>query len=118
MKKWTRWQDWLALIAGAYAVLSPIWTATETNATWTMVILGAAIVVVALWSLAMPGDRGADYALMLMGILLFVSPWVMDFATMEALAMTAWIAGAVTVLSGILAVPQVEKMWHHRSITH
>ncbi|QIX27161.1 SPW repeat protein [Nocardioides sp. JQ2195] len=120
MKKWTRWQDWVALAAGVYALLSPIWTNTETRATWTMVVLGAAVAVVALWSLAMPGDQIADYALILMGVLLFISPWVMDFATRDNLAMTAWITGAITAVAGVLAMPQIEKRMHphHRTITH
>lgn len=120
MKKWTRWQDWVALIAGVYTFLSPIWTNTDTKATWTMVILGVVVAVVALWSMNNPGDRTADYALVLMGVLLFISPWVMGFDTMDGLALTAWIAGVVTVISGVLAMPQIEERMHphHRSITH
>ncbi|MDN5895221.1 MAG: SPW repeat protein [Nocardioides sp.] len=120
MKKWTRWQDWAALIAGVYALLSPIWTNTDTKATWTMVVLGAAIGVVALLSMSRPEDQNADYALMLMGVLLFISPWVMGFATMDGLALTAWIAGAVAVVSGVLALPQIDRRMHprHGTITH
>jgi|GEM_PF-3403099 len=28
MKKWTRWQDWTVVAAGAYAALSVLWTTT------------------------------------------------------------------------------------------
>ena len=32
-------QDFIVLIAGAYALLSPIWTTTEDRATTTMIVL-------------------------------------------------------------------------------
>lgn len=118
MKNWTRWQDWVALIAGVYALLSPIWTDTDTTATWTMVVLGVVIAAAALWSMNRPADASADYALVILGVLLFISPWVMGFDTMDGLALTAWIAGVVTALSGILAMPQIEQRMHHGPITH
>jgi hypothetical protein len=119
MQKWTRWQDWLALVAGAYAALSPIWTATDNAATWTMVVLGVLTAAIALWSLAMPNDRISEYSLVLMGVLLIVSPWVMGFANIDEMALTAWIAGAVTAVSGVLGLPQVDqRMHHHRAIPH
>ena len=67
MKKWTRWQDWVALIAGVYAFLSPIWTDTDQTATWTMVVLGVVTAAVSLWSLAMPGDLISEYAHAVLG---------------------------------------------------
>jgi len=119
MQKWTRWQDWVAFAAGAYAALSPIWTTTTRDATWTMVVLGVVTAAVALWSLAMPDDRISPFVLVLMGVLFIASPWVMAFDTLEAMALTAWIVGAVTAISGILAVPQIdERMHHHRAIPH
>lgn len=119
MQKWTRWQDWLAFVAGAYAALSPIWTATDNAATWTMVVLGVVTAAIALWSLAMPNDRISEYSLVLMGVLLIASPWVMGFANIDEMALTAWIAGAVTAVSGVLGLPQVDqRMHHHRAIPH
>jgi uncharacterized membrane protein HdeD (DUF308 family) len=121
MPKWTRWQGWVAFVAGAYAALSPLWTETTNAATWTMVVLGVVTAAVALGSLAMPDARIADYALVLMGVLFIVSPWVMDFARIDQMALTAWIVGAVTVVVGVLGMPEVEErthMPHHRPIAH
>lgn len=115
MQKWTRWSLWAALLAGAYAALSPVWTETNTNATWTMVVLGVVTAAVALGSLAMSEDRISEYALMLLGAAFIVSPWVMSFDKIDAMALTAWIVGAVTAVAGVLAVPQLEhKMHMHR----
>lgn len=120
MEKWTRWQDWAAFLAGAYAALSPIWTETDTTATWTMVVLGVLTAAVSLWSLAMPGNRFSGFALVLMGALFIASPWVMGFDHIDNMALTAWIVGAITVISGVLGMPEVEKRMHlhHGPIAH
>lgn len=120
MQKWTRWQAWVALLAGAFAALSPLWTQTNDTATYTMVALGVVTAGIALWSLAMSEDRISEYALMLMGALFIASPWVMGFENLDNMALTAWIVGAVTVVAGVLAMPQVESRMHmhHGPIAH
>jgi uncharacterized membrane protein HdeD (DUF308 family) len=118
MQKWTRWQDWVTLVAGAYAALSPIWTETENTATWTMVVLGVVTALVSLVALAMPEDRISEYALVLLGILFIASPWVMAFDDLDDMALTAWIVGAVTLLFGLLALPQIDKRLHRTPIAH
>jgi hypothetical protein len=122
MQKWNRWQAWVALLAGAYAALSPLWTRTNDTATWTMVALGVVTAAIALWSLAMSEDRISEYALILMGVLFIASPWVMNFERLDIMALTAWIVGAVTVVAGVLAMPQVESRMHmghhHGPIAH
>ena len=121
MQKWTRSQAWVAHLAGAYAALSPLWTTTTETATWTMVALGVVTAAIALWSLAMAEDRISEYALIIMGVLFIASPWVMGFEALDDMAMTAWIVGAITVVAGVLALPQVESkmhMGHHGPIAH
>lgn len=120
MQKWTRWQAWVALLAGAYAALSPLWSQTNDTATWTMVALGVVTVAIALGSLAMSEDRFSEYALVLMGVLFIASPWVMGFERLDDMALTAWIVGAVTVVAGVLGMPQVEDRMHmhHGPIAH
>ena len=74
----------------------------------------------ALWSLAMSEHRISEYALVLMGVLFIASPWVMGFESLDNMALTAWIAGAVTVVAGVLGMPQVEDRMHmhHGPIAH
>ncbi len=117
MHKWTRWQDWVVLVAGAYAALAPIWTDTDTRATWTMVVLGVVTAATALWSLAMPEDRISEYGHVLMGVLFIASPWVMGFDNISSMALTAWIVGAVTVLAGLATLPGLTRI-HRTPIPH
>jgi hypothetical protein len=115
MQKWTRWQDWVALVVGAYAALSPIWTETERNVTWTMVVLGVVTALVSLWSLAMPEDRISEYVHAILGVLFFIAPWVMAFTGLEMMAYTAWAAGIIVFVMGVWAIPEVNQRLHLRA---
>lgn len=79
MRPWTRLQDWATLIAGLYAVLSPIWVGTtgERGAFWALIVLGALLAATALSSLAMPGVVATEALTVLFGVLLFVASWVL-----------------------------------------
>jgi hypothetical protein len=110
MKKWTRWQDWAAVVVGAYAILSPIWTDTTSKATWTMVVLGAVTALAALWSLAMPDNIIPDGAVAVLGLAFFVSPWVVGFTALTAMAWTAWVIGVAAVAVGAWAWPESNKL--------
>ncbi|WP_109474612.1 SPW repeat protein [Ornithinimicrobium cavernae] len=119
MKKWTRWQDWAALLAGAYAALAPLWTETTTRATWTMVALGVLTAAVSLWSLATPDDRNSEIAHVVLGALFVISPWVMGFSDMMPMAWTAWIVGAVAIIAGGLALPESNRLHReHHAVAH
>ena len=118
MQRWTRWQDWVALVAGAYALLSPIWTNTTTAATWTVVVLGVLTVLASVWSLAMPGDVISEGAHAVLGVLFFIAPWVMGFSNMNGMAMTAWVVGVITFVVGLLALPESNRIHHSPAASH
>jgi uncharacterized membrane protein HdeD (DUF308 family) len=113
MQKWTRWQDYVALVVGVYAFLAPIWTETTTTATWALVVLGVVTAVVSLWSLAEPGSVASEWVHAVMGVLLFVSPWVMGFNGTDGIAWTAWIAGVITFVVGLAALPASKDAHDH-----
>jgi uncharacterized membrane protein YiaA len=118
MRKWTRWQDWVALVVGVYAFLSPIWTDTTMRTTWTMVVLGVITALVSLWSLAMPGDVISEGAHAVLGVLFFISPWVMGFTSLNAMEITAWVVGVITFVVGLWALPMSNKLHHTVAPTH
>ncbi|MFC7623772.1 SPW repeat protein [Microlunatus sp. GCM10028923] len=116
MRKWNRWQDWAALVIGVYAFLSPIWTQTTTMATTAMIILGVLLAANALWSLAMPGAIASEYVHAGLGLLMFVSPWVLGFAGVTGMAWTAWILGVLALATGIWAIPYSTRAHHDRTV--
>ncbi len=51
-----------------------------------------------------PGTRFQDVATLILGALLFLSPWALGYADAEMAARTAWISGAVIALLAIAAL--------------
>jgi len=117
-KKWSRWQDWAALIAGAVLALTPLWFDTSGGtATWTMVILGALLALTALWSLAAPNVVASEWIHVVLGVLAFAAPWVVGYVDYAGATWTSVIVGLVAVVSGLWAVQSTTHMFGGRAAT-
>lgn len=117
MNRMTHPQDFVALVAGAYAALSPIWTTTTNKATGTMIVLGVITVVLAVIELVRPDVLSVEGLVALMGVLLFIAPWVMSFSDTRPMAWTAWIAGVITFVVGAADL-QVTRSHRGMATTH
>ena len=104
-KPWTRWQDWAEVAIGVLVLLSPLVVETSNAAMWTMIVLGALIALDGLVELAMPAMIYGEYVQMVLGALLFISPWVMSYTDMMAASWVSWVGGVLTVVAGALAMP-------------
>jgi hypothetical protein len=113
-RAFTRWQDWVEVVVGVVAALSPIWVTTSTAAMWTLIILGALIAIDGLVSLTMPDLVASEGIQMVLGVLLFISPWVMGYTSMSAASWSAWIIGALTLIVGGVALPAANTAHHTR----
>lgn len=114
MKKWTRWQDWVAVAVGLYAALSVLWTTQAGTSTALMVISGGLLVVSGVVNLAMPGLPAVEWAQVVIGLLLFLSPWIGSYTEQTGAAWTSWIGGAVAVIVTAAAIKPSTEMSHHR----
>jgi hypothetical protein len=117
-KVWTRWQDWVALVIGVLTALSPVVVATDAAAAWTLVVLGVVLALTALWSLAAPGSVASEYGHGVLGVLLFIAPWVMSYSDLTGAAWTSWIAGVLAVLVAASAVPSATSAHRGLAGTH
>ncbi|GAA2348084.1 SPW repeat protein [Saccharopolyspora halophila] len=113
-KPWMRWQDWAGVVLGAYLILATMWTSTNGAAVLAMIVLGALLVVASVWSLAMPGSMTSEYSHMLLGALVFISPWVLGYAELLGAAWTSWIVGVLAVVAGLAALPEANAA--HRGV--
>jgi SPW repeat len=113
-RAWHRWQDWTAVGIGVLTALSPIVVSTDAAALWTLVVFGVLIALAGLWSLAAPGSVASEYVHVVLGVLLFVSPWVFAYADLAGAAWTSWVAGVLTVAVGLAAVPAAQA--DHRGL--
>ncbi|NKQ57561.1 SPW repeat protein [Amycolatopsis sp. K13G38] len=104
-RAWTRPHDWAEVVLGALAVLSFLWVSTDNTAMWTMIVLGALIALDGLLSLAMPGLVYGEGVQIVLGALLFISPWVMTYTGMTGASWSSWILGGLTIVVGAAALP-------------
>ncbi|WP_232663034.1 SPW repeat domain-containing protein [Pseudonocardia sp. TRM90224] len=104
-RTWHRWQDWAALVIGVLTALSPIVVATNAAALWTLIVFGVLLAASGLWSLAAPGSVASEYVHVVLGVLLFISPWVLGYSAFGGASWTSWIAGVLAVVVGAVAVP-------------
>jgi uncharacterized membrane protein HdeD (DUF308 family) len=113
VRPWTRPYDWAEVVLGVVALLSFLWTDTNDAAVWTMVVLGALVAIDGLASLAVPGMVYGEYVQIVLGVLMFVSPWVMGYTELDGISWSSWIIGALTVIVGAAALPAAQAA--HRS---
>jgi uncharacterized membrane protein HdeD (DUF308 family) len=119
MRPWTRLQDFAVLIAGVYAALSPIWvgTTSERGAFWALIVLGVLLAVSSLVSLAMPGVVATEWLTVLFGVLLAAAPWVLTYTDRAGASWTSWAVGIVAVALGGSAVPASNRA-HRQAVQH
>ncbi|GAB2976042.1 SPW repeat protein [Amycolatopsis acidiphila] len=104
-RAWMRPHDWAEVVLGVVAVLSFLWVDTDNAVMWTMIVLGALIALDGLLSLAMPGLVYGEGLQIVLGALLFISPWVMSYTDLTAASWSAWIIGGLTAIAGAAALP-------------
>jgi SPW repeat len=100
MEKWHRWQDWASVVLGVLLFLAPFaFGATDTPpAAWTGYVGGALLVIVGLVDLSSPSNHVGEWLAGILGVLIFISPWVLGFSAMTQMAWSAWVVGALSVL--------------------
>lgn len=109
---WKRWQDWANVVMGAWLFIAPwaLGTSADLNSSWNAWIVGLLIVCVALWALASPDSQAAEWTNVVLGIWVFVAPWVLGFAGLAAAAWNAWSVGVVVAALAIWALAQVSQL--------
>ena len=113
VRPWTRPYDWAEVVLGVVALLSPLWTDTNDAAMWTMIVLGALVALDGLASLAVPGMVYGEGIQVVLGVLMFISPWVLGYTEFGGISWSSWIIGALTLIAGAAAFPVAQSA--HRS---
>lgn len=116
VKRWSRWQDWLVVVVGVLAVLSPLWAVASAGATATLIVLGVLLTASAIWSLVKPGSLASEWVHMALGGLLVISPWIVGYSGEPVSAWSAWVLGALAVILGAAALPAATTAHHGRGM--
>jgi hypothetical protein len=109
MRAWTRWQDWVSLVLGVILFIVPWIFGTASNGarSWDAWILGIIGVILALIALGyVAASTVTEWISLILGIVVFISPWVFGFATLGAAAWPAWIIGVLFVIVNAWALYQ------------
>ena len=118
MRPWSRLQDWVTLLAGAYTITSPIVLSTigmagEAKVIVAMITLGALVAISSLVSLARPNVSAAVWATTAFGVLLFVAPWVVGYAGLTGPAWASWLVGVLVVVVSQTVVRPFKRALRH-----
>jgi uncharacterized membrane protein HdeD (DUF308 family) len=108
VRPWTRPYDWAEVVLGVVAALSPLWMDTDNAAAWTVVVLGALVALDGLVSLAVPGLVYGEAVQIVLGVLLFLAPWVIGYTEFTGISWTSWVIGALAVIVGGTALPAAQ----------
>ena len=104
----TRWQDPVNLIIAIWFFISP-WVlafgytataaGTPTIAAWNTWVLSVLVFLVALTAMGRRYVRGQEWFNLILGVWIFVAPWVLGFAARASdAAWDHWIVGALVFL--------------------
>lgn len=115
MKKWNRWQDYIAIAAGLVAAASTLFTTQQNSSMLMMIGCGVLLMATGVWNLMSPGQPVAEWVQMVLGALLFVSPWVAGYTALSAATWVSWIAGAVALLAAVMAL---QPSMHEHAASH
>jgi hypothetical protein len=119
VKPWTRWQNWANVVLGIILFIAPWFIGTaynlripaDSHAAWNAWIVGAVVALVALWSLAAPRASLPEWINVVLGVWLFIAPWVLGYSFLAAPAWTAWIIGILVIIMAGWAIMDVMRLY-------
>lgn len=103
--KMKHWQDAAILVIGLWMIVSP-WALgfrAEALPLWNAIVVGALIGAVALYALY-EVSAWQEWAAVLFGAWLVVSPWVLGFSGLSAAMLNAVLAGAAVLALALWAL--------------
>lgn len=118
MKKWNRWQDWVAVAAGVFAAVAVFWTTQQGMSTTLMVVFGALLVISGLVNLGMPGTPAMEWVQAVLALGLVLSPWIGAYTGATGAAWSSWGAGAVALIVTAAAIKPSTEGQHRIRISH
>ena len=120
------WQDWANLVLAIWLFFSP-WilsfampngaggAAAASHASWNSWILGIIIFIVAASALFRL-QVWEEWVNALLGIWLFIAPWVLGFTNVVQASWDHWIVGALIVIFALWDLQTIGGMPLHRTI--
>ena len=118
VKKWYRWQDYVAVAAGLFTAVAVLFTRQQDMSTTLMLAFGGLLVVSGIINLAMPGTPAMEYVQAILAAGLVLSPWLGTYTGATGAAWTSWIAGAVALVVTAVAIKPSTDLRHTYRVSH
>ncbi|HXN57833.1 MAG TPA: SPW repeat protein [Candidatus Angelobacter sp.] len=98
---WKRWQDYATIIFGVALFATPLvfGDISQATATTTAYILGVVLVLAGLLAAAMREANQVEWIPVILGVITFISPFVLGFTAVTAVAWAAYIIGVLAVVN-------------------
>lgn len=109
---WKKSLDWVNLVLGLWLIAIP-WAMGVSLAvafSYTAIVLGICLTAVSVWALVQARKTVPEWSHIVLGVLLFVSPWAFRYSGVSAAAWNAWIVGAAEFASGALAFIRLRNL--------
>ena len=101
-----RWVDWVNVILGIWLIVSAwvlVLNAGDGSVVWSSWSAGGAIVALAAFSIHKP-SVGADALVVIIGVWLVASPWMLGLSAQSSAATNAVIIGLLVICYGLWAL--------------
>lgn len=100
METMRRWQEWgNVILAGMLFIGVLVYVvAGVSQAEFAFIVMGVLLFAIGTFLLADPATMLGEWSEMFYGIVIVVSPWVFDFATLTPFNDVAWALGALMML--------------------
>lgn len=109
----------MAVVAGLVAALSTIWVTPMGASVVLMLVFGILLIAAGVVNLAMPELEWMEWVQGVLGVLLFISPWIGGYAAAMGAAWLSWICGGVAiVVTAIVLAPRLTSGSHHGGMAH
>ncbi len=104
-----RWW-WVNILLCVILLASPVYSVMWGNvpATWNTWIFAAVALVMSIYELIVGGRALGGILNALIGIWLFLSPWIVGYAGMNGVAWTNWIVGILLCANTLWALWQIK----------
>lgn len=130
LRRWGRWQDFVIFLLGVWLFISP-WllgfaynnpytlsrSAAQQANPWNDWASGVIIIGAAVWVLAITWGYWIEFLLMMLGVWVFLSPWLLGFSHLPGAAWDNWIIGALVFLLAVWSWWTVEGPREPRQTT-
>ena len=111
MTAWKRWQDWSVVVLGAILFVTPFvfGDTAMTTAAASSYVLGVLVVLAGLLNGAMSRAGGLELIPAILAVIVFVSPWLFGFASVTALAWSAWVIAVLLAIAVGSLYPRLSR---------